>query len=473
MARSTHRVSLGLNRRDFLRTSVAIPAAAGAGYFAFQRLQGGPVRSVLVGAGKQGREALIRQTPVGVIQYIGFYDVRPSQAELAKREFTTTLGVANARRIKQYGDWKDVLSDRDVEAVVLATPTQTHARLAVDALKAGKHVYCEAPIAESLLNAKAMARVARDQARVLAIGHQRAANAKYQEAASTVVGGSLGEYRYIETFCHKNLISDDPWSPPIPAEDAAVPATNYGFQSSAELVQWRLAKSSGGIFLEQAAQQLDALRVLLGDRISLPIAVRGSGSKVLSGRTTDNEDHAYLIFEYPDERLIVTWAGIATNAGEGCGEMVLGSRGSMWLLDEKDLQIGSPPAPPPPGGNKPVGDTKTVKVSIDAASKGAPTMYSAQSTGYTAASKGVSAATSTGFSESLKKFAEAVRGRGAVGCSPEQAIQVLAVALAAKQAVKKKQRIVIDPDWLKLDSSAAPDGIPIDPSLARESGLSV
>jgi hypothetical protein len=66
-----------------------------------------------------------------------------------------------------------------------------------------------------------------------------------------------------------------------------------------------------------------------------------------------------------------------------------------------------------------------------------------------------------------------VRGRGAVGCTPEQAIQVLTVALAAKQAVKKKQRIVIDPEWLKLDSSAAPDGIPIDPSLARESGLSV
>jgi hypothetical protein len=145
----------------------------------------------------------------------------------------------------------------------------------------------------------------------------------------------------------------------------------------------------------------------------------------------------------------------------------------MWILDEKDLQIGSPPAPPPPGGNKPIGDTKTVKVSVDAATKGAPTMYSAASTGYTAASKGVSAATSVGYAESLRKFAEAVRGRGTVGCTPEQAIQVLAVALAAQKAVKLRQRVVIDPDWLRLDSPAAPDGRPADPSLAKEAGLSV
>jgi predicted dehydrogenase len=473
MARSTSRVSLGFNRRDFLRTTAALPAAAGAGYFAYQRLEGGPVRTVLVGTGKQGREALIRQAPVGVIQYVGFYDVRPSQVELAKKEFTTTLGAPNARRVKQYADWKDVLADKKVEAIVLATPTQTHARLAIDALKAGKHVYCEAPIADGLVNAKAMARVARDQARVLAIGHQRAANAKYLEAAASVRGGSLGEYRYIETFSHQNLLGNDPWAPAIPAEDAAVQATNHGFPSAAELVQWRLARNSGGAFLELAAQQIDALRVLLGDRDALPIAVRGSGNKTLSGRTTEHEDHAYLIFEFPDERLIVTWAGIATNAGEGIGEMILGSRGSLWLLDEKDLQVGSPPAPPPPGGNRPVGDTKTVKVSVDAVQKGAPTMYSAASTGYTAASKGVSSATSVGYSESLKKFAEAVRGRGPVACSPEQAIQTLAVALAAQKAVKQKQRIVIDPDWLKLDSAAAPDGKPVDPSLAREAGLSV
>jgi len=473
MARSTRRVSLGVNRRDFLRATIAIPAAAGAGYFAYQRLQGGPLRTVLVGTGKQGRESLIRQAPVGVIQFVGFYDVRPSQVELAKREFATTLGIHNARKLRVYGDWKDVLADKGVEAVILATPTQTHAKLAVDALKAGKHVYCETPIADGLLNAKAMARIARDQARVLAIGHQRAANPKYQEAAASITGGTLGEFRYIETFAHRNLIDNDPWTPAIPPEDAAVQAVNHGFPSSTELVQWRLAASSGGVFLEWAVHQIDALRVLLGDRAALPIAVRGSGNKVLSGRTTEHPDHAYLIMEYPDERLVVTWAGISTNAGEGAGEMVLGSRGSMWILDEKDLQIGSPPAPPPPGGNKPVGDTKTVKVSVDAAAKGTPTMYSAASAGFTAASKGVSAATSVGYSEGLKKFAEAARGRGSPACTAEQAIQVLAVALAAQKAVKQKQRIVIDPDWLKLDSSAAPDGKPIDPSLAREAGLSV
>jgi len=60
-----------------------------------------------------------------------------------------------------------------------------------------------------------------------------------------------------------------------------------------------------------------------------------------------------------------------------------------------------------------------------------------------------------------------------MGCTPEQAIQVLAVALAAQKAVKLKQRVVIDPDWFKLESSAAPDGTPVDPSLVKESGLSV
>ncbi|HVJ82866.1 MAG TPA: gfo/Idh/MocA family oxidoreductase, partial [Planctomycetia bacterium] len=91
MAR-TGRVSLGFNRRDFLRTTVAIPAAAGAVYFGYERLEGGPVRAALVGTGKQGREALIRQSPPGSLTYVAYHDIRPSQAELARREFLDLYG---------------------------------------------------------------------------------------------------------------------------------------------------------------------------------------------------------------------------------------------------------------------------------------------------------------------------------------------------------------------------------------------
>jgi predicted dehydrogenase len=471
MARKgTHRVSLAFNRRDFLRTTVAVPAAAGAAYFAYQKLEGGPMRTVLVGAGKQGREALIRQAPLGYIDYVGFLEPRPSQSDLAWREFADLYGSAGVRRVKHYGKWEEILDDKSVEAVAIATPTPTHARLAIEAMKAGKHVYCEAPMSDGVLSAKAMARIARDTGKILAIGHQRGANPKYREAAQHLLDDTLGEVRYIETLHHVNVVGADPWYPPIPATDESVPATQLGYASVRDMVHWRGGKDSGGMFAEMATQQLDAVRLIVGNRFGLPIAVRGGGDKTLSSRETSHPDHAYLLFEYENDRLAVSWTGISGNASEGQTENVLGTRGTLWIRDAVDLQLAAPPAPPPPGGAPPPKTTGAVAVSVDAASKGVPTMYSAASAGYTAAAKQGGGQTSQGFAESLRQFAECVRGKGNVGCAPEQGVYVLALALAAQKAVEQRKRVVIESDWFKLDSTASPDGKPLDSAVAKEVG---
>jgi predicted dehydrogenase len=473
MARRNQRVSLAFNRRDFLRTSIAIPTAAGAAYFAYQKLEGGPVRTVIVGTGVHGRESLIRQAPLGAIDFRGFYDIRPSQIALAWKEFAKLYGAEGVRRVTQYRKWEEILDDKSIEAVVIATPTPTHAKLAMEAIRAGKHVYVEAPIADSSLDAKAIVNFAYNNRKVLAVGYQRNANRNYLEAAKHFRNRDLGDVNYVETVCNLNFLKTDPWKAPISEADLGVPANQHGYSSVAELIHWRTEKSLGGMFTEVMSHQLDAVRALVGDYYGQPIAVRGIGTKALPGRPNNQPDHIYVIVEYPDEQLVVTWAGISTNGSEGMVENVLGTRGTLWINNEWDLQVALPPQPAPPGGRKPARSTAAISMSVESASKGAPTMYSAASAGYTAASNKSAAHSSRGFTEGLRSFAECIRGRGTVACSGSQAVMSLVLSLAAQRAVKENKRIVLEQDWFKLDSVSTPDEKPKDLSIAKEAGLPV
>jgi predicted dehydrogenase len=280
--------------------------------------------------------------------------------------------------------------------------------------------------------------------------------------------------KYIETFHHLNASVNDPWKPEIPPQDRSVNPNVHHYANLEELVQWRLYKSGTGMLGELAAQQFDAVRLMLGDGDAKPLAVTGIGGKYLAKDDRQVEDHVYCTLELPKD-VVVTWAGISSNGGEGYGEFMLGTRGTLWFLNEQDMQAVNPPAPPPPGGPKQVAAPKGVSVSVEPASKGQPTMYSAASVGFTAASATNKAKVSVGYTESLQKFAAAVRlnRQDLVGCTGEQGLQVAVMALAAQQALRNGRRIPFESDWFNPESEKTPDPKPADQSLAKQARLAV
>ncbi|MGL5096956.1 MAG: Gfo/Idh/MocA family protein, partial [Planctomycetia bacterium] len=350
--------SLLLNRRDFLKASAAVPAAGAFAYFGYGALRGSPVRAAIVGTGNEGCQAMIDQSPPDFLEYVAYHDIRPSQIERGRNAFRKLYGPTQGDAVKFYDKWEDLLADKDVEAVVIATPLWTHAKLSIEAMQAGKHVLCEKLMARNITDAKAMVNVAEKTNRLLSIGHQRHYSTLYADALKTVQSGVLGDVKYIQAFWHRNNAwrypddyADaklrgtirDSWRPEVPEADRSVDVVKYGYKSPEELVRWRLYnRTGGGLMAELGSHQLDACSLFLEGKH--PIAVTGVGDKYFYDDDRECEDHVYCTYEFPNG-VVVTYSSINTNAVAGYGEIVLGSKGTLMVLTEADVLLYDEPNP--------------------------------------------------------------------------------------------------------------------------------
>src|SRR5262249_32302177 len=137
-----------------------------------------------------------------------------------------------------YDDYRQLLENKDIEAVVIALPLHLHAQVAMDAMRAGKHVLCEKLMAWNISQCKQMIHVADETDRILSIGHQRHYNLLYAHALEVLKAGELGAIKHIRALWHRNnswpkldksgspLLDDkgqpvlrDGWRPDVPEVD--------------------------------------------------------------------------------------------------------------------------------------------------------------------------------------------------------------------------------------------------------------
>lgn len=230
--------ALGVTRRDFLKTGLAAGAVSGAGlgamYFGYQASVGNPVRVGVIGTGDEGNVLLGSVTP-SFIQVVAISDIRPYNVH---RAFHGDHSSENALKVRcglmtKYG-WKsedearknvkvydqnyhDLLKDPEIEAVIIALPLHLHAPVAVEAMKAGKHVLTEKLMGHSVHECKEMARFAQQTSKLLATGHQRHYSILYDNAVDTIRRGLIGEIHSIRAQWHRdNLPGRDSWSLPLP-----------------------------------------------------------------------------------------------------------------------------------------------------------------------------------------------------------------------------------------------------------------
>src|SRR5581483_4094211 len=120
------------------------------------------------------------------------------------------------KHVKIYQDYRDLLKDKDIEGVIIALPLHLHDSVAIDAMKAGKHVLTEKLMAHSVHQCKEMGRVAKQQKLHLATGHQRHYSILYDNAVDTIKRGLIGEIHSIRAQWHRdNLPGHDSWSQPL------------------------------------------------------------------------------------------------------------------------------------------------------------------------------------------------------------------------------------------------------------------
>ena len=229
--------AVGVSRRDFLKGVIAAGAVSGAGlgamYFNYGKVTD-PVRVGVIGTGDEGG-VLIGAINPDYLQVVAIADIRPYSIHRAFHGDWASPNALAARPglIKRYGwnsedearkkvkvysdDYREMLANDDVEAVIIALPLHMHAQVAVEAMLAGKHVLTEKLMAHNVAQCKVMGRVAREHDLYLATGHQRHYSVLYDNAVNLIRWGLLGEIHYIRAQWHRgNLPGHDSWQQPLP-----------------------------------------------------------------------------------------------------------------------------------------------------------------------------------------------------------------------------------------------------------------
>jgi predicted dehydrogenase len=486
------RVSNGLNdftRRDFLKATAAGSLGLGAAYFGYKKLEGDPVRVGFIGTGDEGN-VLLTQHPPDYMNIVAVADIRPSNL---KRAFVgdsnddriglfRKLGEAKASKISHYDDHRQLLADKNIEAVVIAVPLNQHGPLVMEALDAGKHVLTEKLMAHDITQCKQMIRKARDKKRLLAVGHQRHYSVLYDNANHIVREGLLGDVKFIRAQWHRNnsFPGRDSWRKEIPGIDRQAlegRVKEFGFDSMEKLINWRLYnETGGGLMAELGSHQMDACSIFLGK--VHPLAVQGYGGKNFYGvkgvgsadKQKDHreiDDHIYVTFEFPgphyeedhNDICIVTYSSISTNRLEPYGETVFGSRGTLMVRTEKDALLYKEESPTSAGGGL------EQRIYVVNTSKGSgPVMEAYETnTGGHASAEGPKSV-SRGYTEEMEHFAYCVRHNifkgpkeGGLRCPGTVAMGDAIMALTANLAMKHKKRIVFKKEWFDADSDVVPE----------------
>src|SRR5262245_3069546 len=366
----------GVSRRDFMRGLVAGAAAApitAAAYYGYSNsnFRERPVKAGIIGAGDEGGVLIGEHNPA-YVEFIAYSDIRPSNQvrifqderqrnpNSPRRGFNFHYGNDARRKIRLYENYEELLANPEIELVVIALPLHLHAEASIKALRAGKHVLCEKLMAWNIALCKDMIKVADETGKLLAIGHQRHYSMLYAHANEVVGSGVLGDVNHIRALWHRNNPVRDSWRPEIRPEDRAALESrlrqDFHYCSMEELVRWRLYKrTGGGLMAELGSHQLDACSIFLGK--VHPIAVTGVGGKFFYKDDREVEDHVFCTFEFPgpnyfkdknrpeagiadpNDIIVVTYSSISTNQFEKYGECVMGSRATMIVEQEQNIQL--------------------------------------------------------------------------------------------------------------------------------------
>ena len=248
-------------RRSFLKEGIRKGIASGAGlgpyYFGYGESVSKPLRVGVIGTGDEG-SVLIGAINPDFIEVKSIADIRPYSrfrafhgdwysdtalkvrcGLMAKYDWKTEDEAHG--NVKVYGAYQELIEnadDDDVEAVIIALPLHLHARAAILAMKAGKHVLTEKLMGHSVRECKEMALVAKQKGMHLATGHQRHYNILYDNAVKAIKDGLLGELHYIRAQWHRgNMPGTDSWQEPMP--EGLKPDDVQAKKLGNELVSWK------------------------------------------------------------------------------------------------------------------------------------------------------------------------------------------------------------------------------------------
>ena len=276
-------------------------------------------------------------------------------------------------KVRPYKDFRKLLEDKDLQAVVVATPDHWHALMTIMACAAGKDVYVEKPLTLFVAEGRWMTKAARKYNRVVQTGTQQRSGRHYQKARDLLRDGAIGRIHHVKMAASRNIMPGFGTPPPAVAAPSEfdydmwlgpAPARPYSEHRGIYHFRW-FWDYSGGQMTNLGAHSIDIVHWAL--KLNGPSAVTSSGGRFAlrdDGETPDTQD---AMFEYPD--MTATWSHREASAGQrgstgleffgDKGSMVVGRNGYEIFADMKvDPNNSIPQFQGHPGGGPPKSTVK-------------------------------------------------------------------------------------------------------------------
>ena len=278
----------GMKRREFL-ASAAAAAAAGQVLGANDRLVVG-----LIGCGLRGSYVASKMREASNVEFGAVCDVYEPNAAKAHQ-------WAGAKA-KQYADFRKLLENKDIDAVMVSTPDHWHSAIAIMACEAGKDVYVEKPLTHNVREGRAMVNAARRYKRIVQAGMQHRSAPHYAEVAKLVQSGAIGDVRFVRVWNYNNrtvtAVPDGPAPTGLDWDMYLGPAPEAPFNNRRFLGTFRMFRDySGGFITDFGTHRLDSVHQIMGAEI--PRTVSAAGGRFNTKAAGDVYDLMQVTYEYP------------------------------------------------------------------------------------------------------------------------------------------------------------------------------
>jgi len=316
-----------MNRRDALRATFAVGAATA---LSATRVQGANdrIRFGLIGSGGRGREdwtTFLKQPevePVAVCDVYGPF-----------REKGIALTEGRAKGLK---DFRQLLDQKDIDAVIVATPDHWHALITIAACEAGKDIYCEKPLSLAVTEGRKMVQAARKHNRVVQTGSQQRSGAHYAQAVKLIQDGGIGEVHHITAGMQRNIFPGlkpnemaGGISPEFDYDMWLGPAPKRAFDPFRCIYNFRwFWDYSGGQMTNWGAHHLDIARWIVG--MDAPSEVAGFGGRYALTDGGETPDLQQVTYQFG--KVVVNWTASEVAEGKPFTLDIYGTKGMLTLL---------------------------------------------------------------------------------------------------------------------------------------------
>ena len=414
------------------------------------------INVAMIGFGAEGKVLAASLVRIPGVRVRTVCDIWKFEQQRAKAFFK-----GYGHEVTTYEDYREMLEkeDKNIDAVIVATPDWMHCEHTCACLRAGKHVYCEKEMSNRLELAAEMCRVQKETGKLLQIGHQRRSNPRYRHCFEHIVPNMLGRVTTAYAQWNRTLAPFFTYKKP-PKQEVL---TKYGYTNPEQFHNWRwFYKYGGGSMVDLGSHQIDLFIWAWGVP---PSSVTAIGGKDAFDPPREAYDRMYCIYEFkmPDgTKNEAIYQVISSNARGGFYEQFMGVNASLTIAEisargntvQRELRQGGLSEAEwqkfidkgwilPTEGDK-VKKEVTKDIAVD-------TRISAQANGNQLAVE----MNKPAHMPHLENFFAACRHGAALNCPAELAYESAVAVLAANKSADSRAKYVFKPEEFKVPPRAS------------------